>query len=1185
MVINRLGFLSLAVKIRAPIVCHQVPKSLNKIRRLLLNPPVSGQGRTVSWTNLHGAGFGLAIAEAATLYQGLIFVVLDDPRQLQFVEAELRFFLGNDTSLLDEDIELLNFPSWECLPYDVFSPHQDITSERMRMLARLEQVKRGIILTTTENLIQRLPPVDYVFGHSFSLYRGDSINLNALRDRLTSANYVHVTQVLSPGEFAVRGGLIDVYPTGSDSPFRLDLFGDEVESIRYFDPDTQRSADSTNQIELLPAREFPMTETGIKTFRQSFRRTFEGDPRRQTVYNEVSEGRTPAGTEFFFPLFFESTATLFDYLPENTLLITEQSIKESLRTIWAEIKDRYVNANYDPLRKVLPPELLYLSPDQLDEKVRLFDRINHVPGNFREADWVAATDKSIQLPVEPRADSPYHLLLDHLQNTKNRVLIALETAGRREAMEAMLTNHDRNCVNCESLDDFLNGQEKLSICIAPLERGLNLPTLDIEILTESQLYGERVFQRRRRSSRAQDPATLIRSLAELNIGDPVVHIEHGVGRYRGLENLDIYGEETEFLVLEYLNSDKLYVPVLSLNLISRFIGGSPESAPLHRLGTDQWQKVKKRAREKAYDVAAELLEIEALRNARKGNAMEIDQEDYDAFTSRFPFEETVDQERAIKEVLEDLASPEPMDRLVCGDVGFGKTEVALRAAYIAVQNNKQVAMLVPTTLLAQQHHQTFVDRFAELSVTVELLSRFRTKKDTESLIASMKNGQPDIVIGTHRLLQDDINFKRLGLLIIDEEQRFGVRQKEKIKRLRSQVDILTLTATPIPRTLNITMSGLRSISIIATPPSSRLSIKTFVRDWNRGLIREACLREIRRGGQVYYLHNNVRTIESAVEDLRELVPEAEINFGHGQMGELQLERVMQDFYHQRFNVLVCSTIIESGIDIPSANTIIINRADKFGLAQLHQLRGRVGRSHHQAYAYLLVPDRKFITNDARKRLDAIDSMDDLGAGFALASHDLEIRGAGELLGETQSGSIDDVGFSLYSEYLAMAVSSIKDEKIPPTADPAHLSALIEIHIPALFPEDYLANTHTRLILYKRIANANNVSELEELQIETIDRFGLLPEAAKNLFRLTAIRLQSERIGIAKIDIGDSGGQINFSDDIAVDPSAILNLIQENPHQYQLAGPNALKIKGDFHDHAVRLSSCESLIDTLSVGLH
>jgi len=1152
--------------------------------QLLLNPPIPKNKGTISWSNLHGAGLGLAIAEAARLYQGIMLVALDDPRQLQIIETEIRFFLGLAENSGIDGVDLLRFPSWECLPYDVFSPHQDITSDRLRLLSQIGDCTHGIVLTTTENLIQRLPPVDYVLGHSFSIRVGETLDLDSLRERLANANYINVSQVLSPGEFAVRGGLVDVFPTGAASPFRLDLFDDEVESIRLFDPDSQRSAETTDRIELLPAREFPMTETGIKTFRQAFRRNFEGDPRKQTIYNEVSEGRTPAGAEFFFPLFFDNTATFFDYLPDKTLWFFEQSLNENARTRWAEINDRYVNANYDPSRKVLPPDMLYLSPEELSSNLVTFKKITHLPGKPKKTDWAAATAFTKTLPVDPKSESPYHLLLDYLNLKNSRILIALETAGRREAMEAMLINHEQIASPCTNFEDFLNGKKKLAICVAPMERGLNLTAIGIEIITESQLYGERVFQRRRRSSQAQDPASLIRSLAELNEGDPVVHIEYGVGRYRGLQNLDIYGEETEFLVVEYQNSDKLYVPILSLNLISRFIGGAPETAPLHRLGTDQWQKVKKRAREKAYDVAAELLEIEALRNARDGNAMLVEQEDYDAFTSRFPFEETADQERAIHEVVGDLASPEPMDRLVCGDVGFGKTEVALRAAYVAVQNKKQVAMLVPTTLLAQQHHQTFVDRFADLPITVELLSRFRSKKDTDTLIAAMKIGQPDIVIGTHRLLQDDIQFRDLGLLIIDEEQRFGVRQKEKIKRLRSQVDILTLTATPIPRTLNITMSGLRSISIIATPPSTRLSIKTFVRDWNRGLIREACLREIRRGGQVYYLHNNIRTIERTVDELKELVPEAEINYGHGQMRELQLERVMQDFYHQRFNILVCSTIIESGIDVPSANTIVIDRADKFGLAQLHQLRGRVGRSHHQAYAYLLVPDRRVITNDARKRLEAIDSMDDLGAGFALASHDLEIRGAGELLGETQSGSIDDVGFSLYSEYLAMAVKSIKENKIPDALESTKNPTTIEIHVPALFHEDYLGNTHTRLILYKRIASASDHAALEELQIETIDRFGLLPEAGKNLFRLTAIRLLAERIGIAKMDISDSGGLIEFNEDLAIDASTILNLIQSNPHHYQLAGPSALMIKGQFEDPGERLIFCEKLMDTFAEGL-
>ena len=1147
----------------------------------LLNPPLPGNTGSVGWSNLHGAAFGLAVAEACIAHEGLLLVVMDDPRQLHLLEREVRFFLGTG----DPEVPVVHFPSWECLPYDVFSPHQDIISERLRLLARLSAMRRGVLLTSSENLMQRLPPVDYVLGHSFSVNVGDRLDLDALRDRLANAHYFSVSQVVSPGEFAVRGGIVDVFPTGSESPFRIDLFDDEVESIRYFDPDSQRSSERTGSIELLPAREFPMTDEGIQTFRRAFRRAFEGDPRKQSVYAEVSEGNTPPGIEFFFPLFFDHTATLYDYLPENCLCVQEQGLANTVQTRWAEINDRYENAGYDPGRKLLPPEMLYLNPDQFRERHICYPRVEHHPGNSRQADWSARTRPGKELPVNTRHASPYDIFLDHLNTSKDRILIVTETAGRREAMDAMLMNHDLLVANCTDFMSFLQAADTPCICIADLERGLHLPGMGIQVITENQLYGERVYQRRRRGrNRVQDPASIIRSLSELAEGDPVVHIEHGVGRYRGLRSLDIYGEETEFLVIEYLNNDRLYVPVLSLNLISRYVGGTPESAPLHRLGSDQWEKAKKRAREKAYDVAAELLEVEAFRLARQGFAMPVDAEDFSAFTSRFPFEETSDQDRAIREVLADLASTEPMDRLVCGDVGFGKTEVALRASYAAVQNRKQVAVLVPTTLLAQQHFQTFADRFADLPVSVELLSRFRGKREQERIIASMKTGHPDIVIGTHRLLQQDISFRDLGLLIIDEEQRFGVRQKERIKRLRSQVDILTLTATPIPRTLNIALASLRKISIIATPPTSRLSIKTFVREWNRGLIREACLREIRRGGQVYFLHNEVRTMERIVEELRELIPEAEIDSGHGQMGELKLERVMRDFYHQRFNVLVTSTIIESGIDVPSANTIIINRADRFGLAQLHQLRGRVGRSHHQAFAYLLVSDLKIITNDARKRLEAIDSMEDLGAGFALASHDLEIRGAGELLGETQSGSIDDVGFNLYSEYLSQAVNSIREERIPDQIALPESSSTVELHVPALFPESYLGNTHTRLVLYKRIANATTLEELEEIQIETIDRFGLLPDAGKNLFRLTAMRLQADRIGIRKMDLGAQGGLIEFHERINVDPSVILTLVHEDPARHQLGGPGSLRLKGEMDEPEIRLRICEKLLDTLAAQI-
>lgn len=1180
----------------------------------LLKPPLPDShkepGKGLGWTHLYGSATALAISEAARIHRGVMVVVLEDQRQLHMIENELGFFANAGHADAEQhakqNIPVLAFPGWECLPYDTFSPHPDITSRRLSILSRLPACERAILLTTCANLMQQLPPVDYVLGHSFELAKQQRINLDTLREQLSNANYAAVQQVMSPGEFALRGGLVDIFPMGAKAPFRLDLFDDEIETIRYFDPDTQRSNEQVEKISLLPAREFPMTENGIKQFRQGFRRHFEGDPRAQRIYNAVSEGNVPAGAEFFLPLFFEHTCTLFDYLRKDALWILPAQLFETVQTQWAEIKDRYTNANYDRERKVLPPEMLYLNPDSLSAHLRGNRRIIHFPGNSKKAMWVAASEPGKQFPVDPRQESPYRDLLAHLSTRKNRVLLAVETAGRREAMEGVLSNYmdndqgndqdndqdnhpgNKNIVAklCSGFDDFVrNPNINLGICVYPLERGLSLPDAGIEVIAESQLYGEKVF-RQRRGARVQDPESVIRSLAELHEGDPVVHIDHGVGRYCGLQFLDIGDQQSEFLTLEYQNGDKLYVPVLSMHLVSRFVGGSADNAPLHRLGGEQWQKARKRAHQKAHDVAAELLEMEALRNARKGRAFKIPRDEYQNFINRFAFEETPDQQRTINEVHADLESSKPMDRLVCGDVGFGKTEVALRAAFIVVRNQYQVAILTPTTLLARQHYETFVDRFADMSVSVDMLSRFRSKKQSTALVGQLKEGQPDIVIGTHRLLQNDIGFQNLGLLIIDEEHRFGVRQKEKIKQLRSQVDLLTLTATPIPRTLNITLAGLRAISLITTAPPLRLSIKTFIREWSRGLIREACLREIRRGGQVYFLHNEVRTMERFTMELAELIPEAEIKFGHGQMNESQLERVMQDFYHQRFNILVCSTIIESGLDIPSANTIIIHRADRFGLAQLHQLRGRVGRSHHQAFAYLLIPEREFISNDAKKRLDAFELMEELGAGFALASHDLEIRGAGELLGETQSGLIDDVGFSLYSEYLNEAVTAIRENRMPVADDIAGraTNATIDLHVPALFPADYLANPHARLMLYKRIAGAANLHELEELQIETIDRFGLLPDAGKNLFRLTALRLQSAHLGIRKLEIGEHRGRIEFTDFPAVDTAVILSLVQHQPHRYRLAGPGTLAITGDFSEPMVRISETEKLLDQLSASL-
>lgn len=1143
----------------------------------LLNPILPERGQCISWSNVHGAALGMAIAEAARLYDGILIVVLEDQRQLQILENEIQYFLPPS-----DNIPLFNFPSWECLPYDIFSPHQDIISDRLRILGKLPTLRHGIVLVQTTNLMQRLPPVDYVLGHTFSLKKSQQINLETLKRQLIDANYVTVNQVMSPGEFAVRGGLVDVFPMGANTPFRLDLFDDELETIRIFDPDSQRSKEQVEQVELLPAREFPMTEHGIKQFRSSFRRYFEGDPMKQSIYKEVSMGYTPAGTEFFFPLFFDHTATLFDYIQGDSIIVKTPDFKESAATYWAEVNDRYTNANYDLDRKVIPPNQLYMDANEVVARREKCSGIEIMREQDAPASWCADANHNKQFPVDSRSETPYQELLTHLHTSNNKILMVSETPGRKEALEGMLLNNELRPTAFQGWHDFLADEhDTLGLAVAVLERGFTSNANGVEIICESQLYGDKVYQRRHRS-KEHDPESIIKSLAELNIGDPVVHIEHGVGRYQGLHILVIGGESGEFLSLEYQNGDKLYIPVLALNLISRFVGGSPEQAPLHRLGGEQWEKSKKRAREKAYDVATELLEMEASRTARKGHAFEINSIENQRFNSQFPFDETPDQQQAISEVIADLGSPEPMDRLVCGDVGFGKTEVALRAAFVVSNDAKQVAILTPTTLLAHQHHQVFVERFSDWAINVAVLSRFNTRKQTTELIARVASGQIDIIIGTHRLLQTDIRFNNLGLLIIDEEHRFGVRQKERIKRIRSQVDILTLTATPIPRTLNIAMAGLRSISIIATPPVNRLSIKTFIRQWSRGLIREACLREIRRGGQVFFLHNEVKSIDRMAIDIAELLPEAKIDICHGQMPELQLERVMQDFYHRRFNILLCSTIIESGIDIPTANTIIINRADRFGLAQLHQLRGRVGRSHHQAFAYLLIPDKQYITNDARKRLDAIDSMEDLGAGFALASHDLEIRGAGELLGETQSGSIDDVGFSLYSEYLSLAVTAIKEGRLPDpnNALQSEKASVIDLHVTALFPQDYLDNTHARLILYKRISNAANIEQLTELQIETIDRFGLLPEQGKNLFRLTALRLQAEQLDIRKADIGEHGGVIEFHDHPLIDPGVIFSLIQENPHTYKLSGENAFKITADLTDPTSRIDTIETLFDML-----
>ena len=1138
-------------------------------------------GTSLRWTQLLGSSRGLAIARAAQLHSGPLLVITRDARTARQIEDEVRFYLGGTNT-----VPLLPFPDWESLPYDAFAPHPDIISERLLTLYRLPELTRGIVLLTVASLQHRLPPRTYVSGHSFLLDTGTALDIEAFRGRLQQAGYQAVSQVMEPGEYAVRGGLVDVYPMGASGPYRIDLFGDKIESIRSFDPESQRSGEKLPGVRLLPAREVPLVPDAIQRFRQAFRTRFEGDPQKVALYREVSKGSAPAGIEYYLPLFFESTASLFDYLPPASLCVVEDGIEQIAQNFWQETGERYRVLRTDATRPVLPPEDLFLNPDELELALDRYPRVLLTP--FAQDTAAAQSGEAVAfdtrlpalLPVTPKAEIPHAALFDWLKQYTGRVLVVAETPGRREVLRGLLHDHGFYPEPCADWAAFLGMQAPLALTVANLEKGLLLQAPQLAVITEPQLYGERAAQRRRRSQSNRDIGTVIRDLAELHLGDPVVHEDHGVGRYRGLQTMDVGDGPTEFLTLEYQGGDKLYIPVTDLARVTRYTGTHPDQAPLHKLGGDFWEKAKRRAREKAWDAAVELLEVQALRQSRAGHAFAAPDDHYEAFAAAFPFEETPDQARVIDEVLRDLEAPRPMDRLVCGDVGFGKTEVALRAAFLAAHSGKQVALLVPTTLLAQQHFQNFSDRFADLPMKIEVLSRFRSQGELSKAIKELADGKIDIVIGTHRLLQDDVHFKRLGLVIIDEEHRFGVRQKERLKKLRSEVDILTLTATPVPRTLNLALSGIRDVSLIGTAPQARLAIKTFVLEWNDALLREACQREIRRGGQVFFLHNDVRTMERALEKLQQLVPEADIRIAHGQMAERDLERVMLDFYHQRFNILLCSTIIESGIDIPTANTIIIERADKFGLAQLHQLRGRVGRSHHRAYAYLLIPPRAALSGDALKRLEAIASLEELGVGFALASHDLEIRGAGELLGEAQSGQIDEVGFAMYSDLLNRAVESLKAGRQLDMETPLASGTEINLHVPALLPADYLPDVHMRLVHYKRIASTRSRADLEDLMAETFDRFGPLPDAAKILFELSALRLRATPLGIRKIEAGPKGARIEFVENPDVDPANIIRLLQTAPQLYRLDGPNKLRIVSDLPDAQTRIAALQALFDHL-----
>ncbi len=1143
-----------------------------------LQPPLPlKSGQRIHWANLPGSSLSLALSRAIAQYQKTVIIITPDTLTANRLEYELQFF--------QQDTPVLHFPDWETLPYDYFSPHQDIISERLSTLYQLGNLQQVAIIVPITTIMNRLCPRDYLDGQTFLLNQKDKLPIEATRLRLEKAGYRCVNQVREHGEFAVRGSIIDIFPMGSLLPFRIDLFDDEIDSIRTFSTETQRTLESVEKIELLPAKEFPLTDQAIDLFRQQWRSQFGGNPLNSSLYQDISDGICTPGIEYYLPLFFEKTASFFDYLPKDALIININNTHKKAEEFWHEINVRYEQRSHDITRPILPPHQIFIPTQDIFYQIQQYKniRVNTLATSETDSnDFTFSVKEPLNLTVDHKSATPLLELQKFLTNYSGRVLFCAETAGRREVLLQLFNSIQLRPKQVETWNDFLNDPEPApqNIIVAALEQGLGLIDPDITLIAETQLFGMRVMQRRRRKETVQNIDAMVKDLSELQVGSPIVHIDHGVGRYLGLQALHVGEQLTEFLSIEYSGGDKLYVPVSSLHLISRYSGAEQEHAPLHKLGTEQWQRAKRKAAEQVRDVAAELLEIYAKREAAPGMACKELDGQYAAFAAAFPFEETPDQLQAIEQVIQDMNSEKPMDRLVCGDVGFGKTEVAMRAAFIAVQNDKQVAVLVPTTLLAEQHYQNFLDRFSDWPFQIEVISRFKSTKEQNLAIEKLQEGKTDIIIGTHKLLQENIKFKSLGLIIVDEEHRFGVQQKERLKAMRVNADILTLTATPIPRTLNMAFSGIRDLSIIATPPARRLSVKTFVQEYQHPIIHEAVTREILRGGQAYFLHNDVSTIEKTARELEAIIPEARIGIAHGQMRERELEQVMSDFYHRRYNLLVCSTIIESGIDVPSANTIIINRADKLGLAQLHQLRGRVGRSHHQAYAYLLVPSLKTITSDAKKRLDAITSLEDLGAGFTLATHDLEIRGAGELLGEGQSGNMQAIGFTLYMDLLSRAVDALKAGKEPVLENIVPQGTEIDLQVPALIPDNYLADVHLRLQFYKKIASAKTQTEFDDIQVEMIDRFGLLPEPAKTLFSISRLKQKAENLGILKIEANSKSGKIEFNDKPNVEPIKIIQLIQKRSAHFRIDGPTRLRFNLDAHERNDRIRLVENILDLL-----
>jgi transcription-repair coupling factor (superfamily II helicase) len=1148
---------------------------------LLLNiPALKSKNDRQVLANLQGSSLALTISECAKQQKApLILITSDTPSALK-LRQELSYFV-------DDNIELISFPDWETLPYDHFSPHQDIISTRIETLFKLPSIKQGILIVPISTVLLRLAPKSYLKQHTLIIKSGQVIELQTLRADLEEAGYYAVDQVMDHGEFCARGSILDIFPMGSDSPFRLDFFDDEIDSIRPFNSESQRSLKAIDEIKLLPAHEFATDSEAIKRFKTKFSEKFTSplSTSKESIFSEITQHNLPAGIEYYLPLFFEQTTTLFDYLPKNATLAIVGDINQATLDFWKTLEKRYEERSVDLLRPLLIPNELYLRHEQCFEQINQWPRyyLQKTPSTIEKAGRLNFDISALNtIQVEHKNKQPLEGIEEFITNFTGKILFSVQSAGRKESLTELLAPLKLTLPEFNNIVDFNKAKSKLGITISQVENSFVLAESNFAFITENELLGFKVTQSRRRTDSKDEnynSDNLVANLAELKVGQPVVHIDYGVGRYLGLQTIETAGNLTEFVTLEYLRGDKLYVPVSALHLISRYSGHDVDNAPLNKLGTETWQKAKKRAAEKVRDVAAELLEVYAQRAAKIGFSYKLNKNNYALFKNDFPFEETHDQALSINAVINDMCSTQPMDRLVCGDVGFGKTEVAMRAAFLATDNIRQVALLVPTTLLAQQHVENFKDRFANWPVRIEVLSRFKTAKEQKQILADTEAGKIDILIGTHKLLSTSLKFSDLGLLIIDEEHRFGVRQKEKIKALRAQIDILTLTATPIPRTLNMSMNGMRDLSIIATPPAKRLAVKTFVQQKTDQIVSDAITREVMRGGQVYFLHNNVQTIEKAAHDLQTLLPQAKVSVAHGQMNEHQLEKVMSDFYHQRQNVLVCTTIIETGIDIPSANTIIINRADHLGLAQLHQLRGRVGRSHHQAYAYLLTPPKKLMTKDAQKRLQAIESLDTLGAGFTLATHDLEIRGAGELLGDDQSGQISSIGYNLYMEMLNQAVTALQNGQEPSLEHLLSSQAEVELRIPALIPSDYIHDVNLRLSLYKRIANSKDKHALRELQVEMIDRFGLLPIAAKNLIQVAEIKQLCTPLGIKRLEAHANGGNVQFTKNTPVDPMFLVSLLQKQGNTFKLEGPTKLKFSVNLEDNRSRVNWITQLLNS------